>query len=101
MAADGQDWARCEHRDNFKLLVVSLLYSVELSLSQGYLRARGFNPRGALQGREPLSEKSLGTVTSGTTFACSWPQQYAILARRAWLQTSRDKLPLIVTGIQV
>ncbi len=54
-----------------------------------------------LQDWEPLSEKSLAATSSGTTFACSWPQQYAILVRRAWMQTSRDKLPLIVTGIQV
>ena len=54
-----------------------------------------------LQDREPLSEKSLVTTSSGTTFACSWLQQYAILVQRAWMQTSRDKLPLIVTGIQV
>lgn len=54
-----------------------------------------------VQDREPLSEKSLLVVKSDFRFACSWVQQFGILMRRAWLQTSRDKLPLIVTGIQV
>ena len=54
-----------------------------------------------VQDREPLSEKSLLAVKSDFRFACSWVQQFGILMRRAWLQTSRDKLPLIVTGIQV
>jgi len=53
------------------------------------------------QDREPLSEKSLLAVKSDFRFACGWVQQFGILMRRAWLQTSRDKLPLIVTGIQV
>ena len=53
-----------------------------------------------MQASGPPSEKSLGGVHCDFHFAASWGAQFRVLMRRAWLQTSRDKMPLIITVVQ-
>lgn len=42
-----------------------------------------------------------GPRAGGGQFASSWVTQFQVLYRRAWWQTSRDKLPLIILFVQI
>lgn len=47
-----------------------------------------------------MSEKSLQGLEGKFSFATNWAQQFGVLLGRAWLQGTRDRLPVRITLIQ-